>query len=242
MNNLKDNIDIVNKIMDKYEIDNDDRLFIWQNIEPIFNHPEFQKRMNVYEFAHHDMISVGYHIISDAVYTFKICKKKQISKDKTKTALLIAMFHDLYEYPWQNSKRIKKKFINSHALVHPIEAAINAYIWFPQYFENINQAKIILDGIIHHMYPWPVRAIDDSPIHLNNENKYLALNPQIKELIIKSSLRYKLGHISFGKCQYLEGKIMCKADKIISLIKDISFNGLKTCVTGKNQNLIRRKK
>ncbi len=234
---LEQNIDIINQIMDKYQINEKDKSFIWQTIYPIFIYPEFQRRMNIQEFAHHDQISLGYHIISDAVYTFKIAKKRNLPTNQTKTAIIIAMFHDLYEFPWQNSKQTKKAFINSHALVHPLEAAINASTWYPDYFINEERAKIIIDGVIHHMFPWPVRAMDNLPTNLNNEEKFQKLNSRIKNLIIASSLRGKIGHLSLSHSKFIEGQIMSHADKVISLVKDISLNGLKACITGKNKKI-----
>ena len=78
-----------------------------------------------------------------------------------KIAIYIAMFHDLYEEPWQNNIKSKgKKFKNLHGFTHPIEAVVNAITWFPNIFQDEEESLMIIDGIIHHMYPLPVRAID----------------------------------------------------------------------------------
>lgn len=194
--------------------------------------------MNANEFAHHDNISLGYHILNDAVVTFIISKKKNMPEENLKIAVVIAMFHDLYEIPWQNSGIIKSMLVNRHGFTHPIEGAINANTWYPQYFENSKKSEIIIDGIIHHMYPFPVRALDNTKAELNNDKKFEQLDPTIKNLIINSTLRFKIGHISLCPSKYVEGRIMSKADKYVSIYKDLkSFNGLKACITGKNENL-----
>ena len=72
MNCLKNNINIVNEIMDKYELPSIDKIKLWKIIYPIFTHDEFQRRMNALEFAHHADISLGYHILSDAIVTYSI--------------------------------------------------------------------------------------------------------------------------------------------------------------------------
>lgn len=237
MKELEINKKQVVTILWKYNINKDNQKVFWQIIDPIFNHPEFQKRMNASIFPHHDNISLGVHIISDAVYTLNLGLKQKLNKKQIKLAVIIAMFHDLYEKTWQNNEDTKKKFINGHALVHPIEAAINACTWFPKYFLDLKQASIIIDGIIHHMWPWPVRAIDKTPLELNNADKYKKLDKKLQDIIIYSSCRLKIGHVSLAKSKFIEGKIMAKADKIISLLKDINFNGIKTVITGKNRKI-----
>lgn len=71
-------------------------------IKPIFIHEEFQKRMNPNIYPHHDTVSLGEHILSDALITYQKAKNKKAVN--WKIAVLIAMFHDLYELPWQNAK------------------------------------------------------------------------------------------------------------------------------------------
>ena len=48
---------------------------------------------------------------------------------------------------------LKKILRNKHGFVHPIEAVVNAITWFPQYFKTKEKTVIIIDGIIHHMFP-----------------------------------------------------------------------------------------
>ena len=151
------------ELLENYNL-NDNEIKEFSNIiEPIFNHKEFQKRLDPKIFSHHGNLSLGNHLLNDTVLTYIICKKK-IKKGiniNIKNALISAMCHDLYELPWQNTNIKKNKFVNKHGFVHPIEAVINANIWFPEYFKNLDDAKMIIDGILHHMYPFPIKSIDD---------------------------------------------------------------------------------
>lgn len=223
------------KFKDNKLTEDDKRSFL-EIVSPIIAHEEFQKRLDNSLYPHHGKTSLGEHIISDAVMTYKLSKKKK--KSDNKKAVLIAMFHDLYELPWQNSGRKEKRFTNKHGFIHPLEAAINAVTWYPNYFENKDDAKIIIDGIIHHMYPFPVRRIDSYDAELNNINKYNDLDDSIKEIIVNSSNRCKLGRVSFSRSKYLEGKLVSRADKLTTISSDkLSFSAYKALVTGKNKEL-----
>ncbi len=237
---MQENIDIVNKIIDKYNVSNEERKAFWNIIRPIFEHKEFQKRMDASLYPHHDTVSLGDHIINDAILSYVLASKKLPEIDVSLT-VIIAMFHDLYELPWQNSNLKKEMYVNNHAFVHPLEAIINAINWFPEYFEDLNKAKIIIDGVIHHMWPFPVRAIDDDieTLELNNKFKWDLVSEDLKKEIIYSTLRnyIKKLHLSYTRSEFLEGRIMSKADKKVSLIKDISLKGCLSVMTGKNSNL-----
>ncbi len=216
---------------------------LWSIIRPICYHSEFIKRCQP-PFWHHDNKTLGDHIICDAIVTYKMIIKikkrnKKLSFINLKLAVLIAMFHDLYEEPWQNNLKIKRKrFINLHGFIHPIEATINAITWFPKYFQDYHDAVIIIDGIIHHMFPFPVRSIDEVPLELNNQEKYDALDDKYKKIIIASTTVGKIRHLSLRKSFFLEGAIMSKADKIVAIRKDIrSFNGYLSLLTGKNKKI-----
>lgn len=126
---------------------------------------------------------------------------------------------------------------NKHGFVHPIEAILNAYTWYPSYFKDIDTAEIIIDGIIHHMFPIPVRAIDGKDLEINNQEKFDNIPINIKKLIIYSSLRYKIGPISLCKSKYKEGKIMSRADKIVFFKKEFTIASLKSFLTGLNKKL-----
>ena len=152
-------------------------------------------------------------------------------------AVVIAMFHDLYELPWQNID-IKKIMRNKHGFVHPIEAITNAITWYPEYFENKDKAMVIIDGVLHHMFPLAVRRIDDTDMELNNKEKYEKLPQKYKDMIKLSTDIGKIGHYSLRKTFFVEGRIMSKADKIVALRKDIgSFNGYLALLSGKNKNI-----
>ena len=216
---------------------------LWNIIRPICYHKEFIKRCKD-PFWHHDLKTTGDHIICDAIVTYKmIIKLKKKNKKFTfinlKIAIYIAMFHDLYEEPWQNNFKFKeKKLKNKHGFIHPIEATVNAITWFPKMFNDEHDALMIIDGIIHHMYPFPVRAIDDAPLELNNQEKYDNLAEKYKSIIKTSTLFGKMGPFSLRKSFYLEGRIMSKADKIVAIRKDIhNLNGYMALLTGKNKKL-----
>ena len=91
---------------------------LWSMIRPICYHKEFIKRCQA-PFWHHDCKTLGDHIICDAIVTYKMItklkkKNKKFDFINLKAAICIAMFHDLYEEPWQNNlKAKKKKFIKN---------------------------------------------------------------------------------------------------------------------------------
>ena len=221
-----------------YEVNEKDKVNLLEIMIPIIEHPEFQKRSNTKEYPHHDKINLGHHICTDAIVTYLYAKKHKLSKEQWQRAVIIAMFHDLYELPWQNNPIKKNMFVNKHGFVHPLEAAINAATWYPEYFKNQEEANIIIDGIIHHMFPFPVRALDNKNAELNNHIKLTSLNPKIQNLIYESSNKVKIGHLSICRSDFIEGRIMSKADKFVALQKElINYQSLKACITGKNSRL-----
>lgn len=223
----------------QFKLNNDDIKKIWRIIKPIATHPEFIKRCND-PFFHHDIKSLGDHILCDTIVTYKLVKKyqaKNMQKINLQIALLIAMFHDFYELPWQNNHQ-KKTLPNKHGFVHPIEAAINAIYWFPQYFQNKEKAMLIIDGIVHHMFPLAVRAFDNKDMQLNNQDKYDQLDSRYKEMLKLSTDIGKIGHYSLRKSFFIEGRIMSSADKIVATRKDIgSIQGFLALISGKNKNI-----
>lgn len=234
----------------KYNLTTSQFQELWTIIEPIFVHDEFQRRMTS-EFPHHDLATLGNHIIDDTIVTY-ILSKKQDEKYNLNTALCISMFHDLYTLPWQNNTDNKRyKLFNKHGFTHPIEAVINAATWYPVYFENKEESKKIIDGIVHHMYPFPVRAFDNTDMELNNASNYKRLPNTLKQLLIDSTnrgnIRFSLfpfnqteflkGTISISRSIYKEGIVMSKADKIVSFQKDFTAKGAVACLTGYNFNL-----
>ena len=81
-------------------------------------------------------------------------------------AVKIAMMHDLYEEPWQNRHHKVSNFFHLHGFRHPIEASINAAYWFKDEFRDIERARKIIDGIVHHMYPLPVNRVKNFDTNL----------------------------------------------------------------------------
>ena len=241
---LKENEDKLLNIVNKY-IGNDESKKEFLDIAiPIVEHTEFQKRMSN-SFLHHSDITLGEHIIEDAVVTYCLCKKKKKKVNLT-LAVKIALFHDLYTIPWQNNKKNTKvkKVSNKHGFRHPIEAVVNAYSWYPDEFNNEKDAEIIIDGIIHHMYPLPVVRVKESnynSIELRNYEEFKKLPNNIKNLIIKSSNRRKLFKLSFCKSKYNEGRIMSKSDKKVSFHQIKNVSSATALVTGKNKSLKKHK-
>ena len=228
-------------LLDKYKLNDSEKKEILTIIDPIYSHDEFQKRMTD-DFPHHNTVTLGQHILEVTIMTY-ILHKKHNSKTRLDLALKIAMCHDLYTSPWQNDPEGKKdKFFNKSGFRHPIEAAINAITWYPQIFNSKDDAKIIIDGIVHHMFPLPVSKFKNSKnniLQLRNFDYIKDLDPQIKKILIKTSNRVSNSKVSFCPSAYKEGRLISKADKIVSChnFKNVNFEGIKSLVTGKNKNL-----
>lgn len=209
--------------------------------KPIIHHKEFVKRCNS-EFPHHGSTSLGEHIIKDAIKTYVLAKEYNkthfLKKANIKISVIIALFHDLYTNPWQNSNEKTSVFNpDTHGMTHPIEAVLNSYKWFPKYFKNKKEAEIIIDGIIHHMYPYPVRKVENKNIKISNQkllNKFKYYDYLIQTTKNKTKLK-----IDIKSPRSIEGKLLVKADKLISLSELNNFNSIKALVNGKNKNLTR---
>lgn len=238
---MEDNIYLLyKKYALDYKLSNYDTKKLWKMIENIVRHPEFVKRCKE-PYFHHDIKMLGEHILCDAIVTYKLAinlkrNSQDLNKVNVECAVVIAMFHDLYELPWQNMV-VKKKFKDKHGFTHPLEAVVNAITWYPEYFKNKDKSLIIIDGIIHHMYPLPVRIIDKN-LDLNNLKKYKKLDKKYQEMMEISTKIGKIGSFSLRKTFFIEGRIMSKADKLVSLKKDIkSIDGYIALVSGKNKKL-----
>lgn len=213
---------------------------------PIIMHDEFQKRLTK-EFLHHDDITLGEHILMVSLKTYQMAlnekRKNNLDSFDIKTATLIALFHDCYTLPWQNNpNNASKKIYNKHGFRHPVEALINVVNWYPEYFNDPIVNKKIVDGILHHMYPFPVRAVDGSDMELKNNDLYQKLPINIKNDMIISTSKGKIGKYSFAFSEYKEGKLVNAADKLVSMKLDIkNLNSLTALVTGYNKNLVYKK-
>ena len=217
---------------------------ILQCIKPIFMHQEFQIRLTN-KFPHHGKMSLGNHILEDVALTYKLSKKYIIKHPDAnynlKLALKIAMMHDLYTVSYQNNPCANvSKFFNKHGFRHPIEAVINSYTWFPNEFKNIEEAKILIDGILHHMYPLPVGVFNDdsnNELELINYKLVENISKEIKDIITVSTHKNKIGCISLSRSLYKEGRIMAKADKKASFKQIDNIYSATALLTGKNKSL-----
>ena len=234
--------EIISKIYKKYNLNEGDINYLNKFFDDVIRHPEFQRRMTK-EFLHHADITLGEHILEDTVVTYLQSKKKMKKKDNYRMdlALKIALFHDLYTIPWQNNKEAHvNHFFSKHGFRHPVEAVVNAIIWYPDSFKDKHDREIIIDGIIHHMYPLPVRRINEkklAKIELKNIDNYYKLSEEYRKEIINSLNRHRLGVLSFCRSKYLEGRIMSKADKIVSSKQINDFSSAKALLTGNNKKL-----
>lgn len=242
MSTNSDNMNKVEVILDRYKIEENDREELLSIMKPILVHPEFQNRFRN-DFPHHGTISVSEHMIEDAIKTYLLSKiyimKKNNNNYNWKEAVYIALFHDLYTVPWQNNKESKvNKFMNLHGFRHPVEAVINSYTWYPDIYKKYDYDKII-DGIVHHMFPLPVIILTDGNNNreLKNYDLFLKLPDKIKSTLIDSTHRKCLGIFSITRSKYMEGRIMSKADKYVSIRQLKNIYDWISLVTGKNKSL-----
>ena len=210
-------------------------------VEPIYKSSEFIRR-NTSEFYHHDDVTLSEHILEVALVTYKKSKKIKSDNYRTDLAVKIAMMHDLYTVAWQNNKNARvKHFPNKHGFRHPLESAINSIIWYPEFFKNDNDARIIIDGIIHHMFPLPVCTCENSSsvMELKNIDSFNKLDNKYKKMIIDSTNRYRIKGTRFSLCKskYKEGRIVSKSDKKVSFSQINNIYGLLALLTGKNKNI-----
>ena len=239
---VKSNKNILDDMMNKYKLTNEEQEELWNYIKEIFNHKEFQRRMSP-DFPHHDKINLGEHILEDTIVTYILSKKVKKSDYNLDLALKISMFHDFYIEPWQNNLKNKNnKLHNKHGFRHPVEAIIAAMTYFPEYFQDIDEAKIIIDGVLHHMHPFPVRRVElteDNVMELNNWDQFLKLDLKLAATMYVCTLRNRVGKFSFSRSLFKEGRVMSKADKIVSKLnmKESSLAGIIALVSGKNNNL-----
>lgn len=231
--------ELFDRICNKYHLNNEDKDYIKEIIWPIINDDNFQIRLTN-KFPHHGVITLGEHIIEDVVMTY-ILSKKYVNKKKDNNykidlAIKIALLHDLYTLPWQNNKEAKvKHFFDKHGFRHPVEAVINSLNWYPDLFDE-ESSFVIIDGILHHMNPLPVRYLDNKT-ELKNRELYDKLDNNYKMMINDSLKRKRIGKISLARSKSKEGKIMAKADRKVSRKQIKDFSSLKSLVTGRNKKI-----
>lgn len=231
-------------LLDKYNLEQHEKEEFLNIIHSIFIHDEFQRRMTD-EFPHHGEITLGKHIIEDAIVTYLLSKKyKKKNKElnfEIVLAVKIAMLHDLYTLPWQNNPAAStNEFLNKHGFRHPIEAVINANSWYPEIFSVKDDAEKLIDGIVHHMFPLPVTSfVDDgnNPMELKNFELVKYMSNQNKGILKVSSNRKKISRVSLDRSKFTEGKIMSTADKIVSMRQFDNINSAMALLTGNNKSL-----
>lgn len=205
-------------------------------VRPIISHPEFEKRCTD-NFPHHGNTTLGEHILKDAMITYRLAniyKSKHPNVDiSTETAVVIALFHDLYTNPWQNVDN-ENPLYEKHGFMHPIEAVINAYEWYPEYFKDKEVSKKIIDGVLHHMYPFPVRKINDE-IEINEKK---ITDFKFYDVLVHST-KSKRENLCFKKATFIEGKLVSKADKLVTVKEIKNISSLVALVTAKNKSIIK---
>lgn len=205
-------------------------------VRPIISHPEFEKRCTD-NFPHHGNTTLGEHILKDAMITYRLAniyKSKHPNVDiSTETAVVIALFHDLYTNPWQNVDNDNPLY-EKHGFMHPIEAVINAYEWYPEYFKDKEVSKKIIDGVLHHMYPFPVRKINDE-IEINEKK---ITDFKFYDVLVHST-KSKRENLCFKKATFIEGKLVSKADKLVTVKEIKNISSLVALVTAKNKSIIK---
>ncbi|MBR5662518.1 MAG: hypothetical protein IKX00_02560 [Bacilli bacterium] len=218
------------ELLDKY-LNNEEQKEFLEIVKPIIESEEFKYRCTSV-FKHHDNITLGEHILEVAILTYLECKKR--NNVSINEAVYIAMMHDLYTNPWQNNPNNKVKyFFNKHGFRHPVEAVINSANWFPEIYKKYD-INILIDGIIHHMYPLPVRVYNDKNLELKTNNQ---IDGDLKKALIDSTNRCKIGDISFCRSRYKEGRIVSMCDKKVTRIHLKNVTSLTSGVTGRNKNI-----
>lgn len=204
------------KIFENNGLSKEEKDDLFYIIKKIVIHPEFIKRMNRV-FITKTKKPLGEQILDDACITYLLCKGKR--KVNVSVAVKIAMFHDLYPVKSKNVKKRKiSKFKNKHGFRHPIEAVINAYSWYPELFPNNLETKMIIDGIIHHMFPLPVTKVRNFKINANELNNFedtKNLPRYIIDDIVESTNRGALINFSLSRSKYKEGRIQYEAERIM---------------------------
>lgn len=202
------------EIFDKNGLSDEEKDDLFYIIKKIVVHPEFIKRMNRI-IVSKTKKPLGERILTDACITYLLCKNKR--KVNVSVAVKIAMFHDLYPVRRKKSKKVEtSKFRNKHGFRHPIEAVINAYNWYPELFPNNLETKMIIDGIIHHMFPIPVTKVKNFKLNANELNNYdetKNLPKYIIDDIVESTERGSLINFSLTRSKYKEGRIVYEAER-----------------------------
>ena len=84
---MENNIIKINQLLDINNFSKEEKDYFWKIITPIFYHPEFQKRLDNKLYPHHGTVSVGTHILHDAIITYKLSLKEN-GKNKNLNIIL----------------------------------------------------------------------------------------------------------------------------------------------------------
>ena len=90
------------------------------------------------------------------------------------------------------------------------------------------------------MYPLPVRVFTDNnnnSLEIKNYFQIDKLTETNKKIIISSSKRKKIGNISICRSLYKEGRVMSKADKLVSIRQIKNLDSAISLITGHNKRL-----
>lgn len=240
--NFKSCRNLFMNLITSYGLTNKERKEFMKITYKIFKHKEFQRRMTK-EYSHHNDITLGEHSIEVALTTYLKTKKLQLKgiKININVAVISAMLHDMYELPWQNNKESSSKYLfHKHGFRHPIEAAINAIYYYPELFEDDSEAFMIIDSIIHHMYPLAVPRVSNfnkNEVELKNYDKVKYIEDRLLNYIIYSSNRCKIGKLSICMSKFKEGKIVCTSDTKVSIYNFEKLKGVSSLITGVNKNI-----
>ena len=135
-----------------------------------------------------------------------------------------------------------REIFNGYGFRHPIEAVINANTWYPELFSDEN-SKIIVDGIVHHMFPLPVTAFkidENNGKKLKNFELIDKLSEENIQHLIESSNRNRIGLVSLIRSLYPEIKVMSTADKIASIGQIQNLESATAVVTVSNKTLLKK--
>ena len=228
---------MTNSVIDKY-LNQEEKEEFLRIINPIYNHKEFQKRMTK-EYMHHGSITLADHILAVACLTYKNGLKieKHDKNFDLKLAVNIAMIHDMYSIPWQNNSKSKvKKFSNKHGFRHPLEAVINSINWFSFLYEDDKKSIIIIDSVVHHMFPLGVRVFDKKIDNLELKSNY-KIDDKYIDMLVKSTKRGRILNYSISRPKYKEGRLVSKCDKKVSFSQIENIHSLTALLTGKNKSI-----
>ena len=239
----------------QYKLSNYDTKRLWKIIEPIATHEEFAKRCSD-PYFHHDIKTLGDHILCDAIVTYKLATKlKRINlaliSINIELEVAIAIFHDIYELTWKiiDLKKEVLNFIGNDVLVgHNIsfdvsflQKGFNEELK-NEYIDTLQFCRKLFKELSHH------RLTDMSNYLEISRNEHRSMSDCLctKELydFIKEKMKNNGLEINdiFAKRNYSSKNIDIHAIKPDNIeIDEDNFFYNKHCVfTGKLEKMIRK--